>query len=128
MGVPKAAKNKEAAAEYVKFMFGSEEGATLQRDCKGNFSPYKPVYEQTDFYSREDEYFAGQDVLQAIAQDVLPNIQGVREPSKYDQDINDAYNRALKTINASVDGSITADELIASMTDELLIKQPDLEK
>ena len=63
-----------------------------------------------------------------IAQDVLPNIQGVREPSKYDQDINDAYNLALKTINASVDGSITADELIASMTDELLIKQPDLEK
>lgn len=128
MGVPKAGKNKEAAAEYVKFMFGSEEGAILQRDCKGNFSPYKPVYEQTDFYSREDEYFAGQDVLQAIAQEVLPNIKGVREPSKYDQDINDAYNLALKTINASVDGSITADELITSMTDELLIKQPDLEK
>ena len=51
-----------------------------------------------------------------------------RASSKYDQDINDAYNLALKTINASVDGSITADELIASMTDELLIKQPDLEK
>ena len=59
---------------------------------------------------------------------MLPNIQGVREPSKYYQDINDAYNLALKTINASVYGSITADELIASMTDELLIKQPDLEK
>lgn len=128
MGVPKTAKNKEAAAEYVKFIFGSEEGAILQRDCKGNFSPYKPVYEQEDFYSRSDEYFAGQDVLKAIAQEVLPNITEVRSPSKYDQDIDDVYNLVLKSINADVDGELTADELIESMTEELLIKQPDLEK
>lgn len=128
MGVPKTAKNKEAAAEYVKFIFGSEEGAILQRDCKGNFSPYKPVYEQEDFYSRSDEYFAGQDVLKAIAQEVLPNITEVRAPSKYDQDIDDVYNLVLKSINADVNGELTADELIESMTEELLIKQPDLEK
>lgn len=128
MGVPKTAKNKEAAAEYVKFIFGSEEGAILQRDCKGNFSPYKPVYEQEDFYSRSDEYFAGQDVLKAIAQEVLPNITEVRAPSKYDQDIDDVYNLVLKSINADVNGELTADELIESMAEELLIKQPDLEK
>lgn len=128
MGVPKTAKNKEAAAEYVKFIFGSEEGAVLQRDYKGNFSPYKPVYEQEDFYSRSDEYFAGQDVLKAIAQEVLPNIGEVRAPSKYDQDIDDVYNLVLKSINADVNGELTADELIESMTEELLVKQPDLEK
>lgn len=128
MGVPKQAKNKEAAAEYVKFMFGSEEGAILQRDCKGNFSPYKGVYEKEDFYTKEDEYFAGQDVQKAIAQDVLPNIEGVREPSKYDQDIDDAYNLALKSINADVEGELTAEELIDSMEGELLNKQPQLNK
>lgn len=128
MGVPKDAKNKDAAVEYIKYLFGSEEGAVLQRDCKGNFSPYKPVYEQEDFYSREDEYFAGQNVLQIIAQEVLPNITEVRAPSKYDQDIDDAYNLALKSINADVDGELTADELIESMTEELITKQPQLEK
>lgn len=126
MGVPKGAVNKEGAVEYIKFFFASEEGGTLQRDYKGNFSPYKPIYDDASFYSGADEYFAGQDVLQAIAQEVFPNIKGVRLPSKYDQDIDDVYNLALKTINASTDGSVTADSLIESMTDELLTKQPDL--
>ena len=52
----------------------------------------------------------------------------VRRPSKYDQDINDVYNLALKSINADTEGTITVDELIDSMTEELLVKQPDLEK
>lgn len=126
MGVPKGAVNKEGAVEYIKFFFASEEGGILQRDYKGNFSPYKPIYDDASFYSGADEYFAGQDVLQAIAQEVFPNIKGVRLPSKYDQDIDDVYNLALKTINASTDGSVSVDSLIESMTDELLTKQPDL--
>ncbi len=52
----------------------------------------------------------------------------MRLPSKYDQDIDDVYNLALKTINASVDGSVSVDSLIESMTEELLTKQPDLSK
>lgn len=59
---------------------------------------------------------------------MLPAISKVREPSKYDQDIDDAYNLALKSINADVQGKLTADELIESMTEELLTKQPQLEK
>lgn len=126
MGVPKGGAHKEEAVEYIRFFFASKEGAELQRDYKGNFSPYKPLYEDASFYSGADDYFAGQDVLQAISQEVFPNIKGVRLPSKYDQDIDDVYNLALKTINASVDGSVSVDSLIESMTDELLTKQPDL--
>lgn len=128
MGVPKTAKNKEGAAEYIKWIFGSMDGAVAQRDFKGNFSPYKPVYDDPTFYSQEDEYFGGQDVLQAIAQDVMPNIKGVRPPSKYDQDIDDAYNLVLKSINADVEGTLTADELVESMAEEMMNKQPDLER
>lgn len=128
MGVPKKAVNKEAAVEYIKYFFGSEKGAILQRDFKGNFSPFKPLYEKTDFYSKKDEYFAGQDVLQAISQEVFPAIKGVRLPSKYDQDINDAYNLAIKSINASKDGNISVDELISNMDDDLINKQPTITK
>lgn len=128
MGVPKTAAHKEAAATYIKWMFGSVDGAYAQRDFKGNFSPYKPVYDIEGFYSYPDEYFAGQDVQKAIIEEVMPNIKGVRAPSKYDQDLDDAYNLVLKTLNADVDGKMTADELLESMTEELLNKQPDLEQ
>ena len=47
-------------------------------------------------------------------------------PSRYDQDIDDVYNLALKTINASSDGNVSVDKLLESMKDELLTKQPDL--
>ncbi len=127
MGVPKTAENKEGAVEYIKWIFGSEDGAIAQRDFKGNFSPYKPVYEQEGFYSESDPYFGGQDVLSAH-RTFFQNMAEVRRPSKYDQDINDVYNLALKSINADTEGTITVDELIDSMTEELLVKQPDLEK
>lgn len=124
MGVPKRADNKAAAVKYIEFIFGSEPGAIAQRDFKGNFSPYKPIYQQTNFYSASNEYFAGQDVLQAIAQRVLPAIKAVRQPNVYDQDINDAYLAALTKINASDGFSVTSAQLIEQMKDDLVNKQP----
>ena len=124
--VPKDAVHKEEAVEFLKYFWLTEKGGELNRDYVGNFTSYKPAYEDESFYSRPDEFFAGQDVLQVIAQDVLPNIKGVRLPSRYDQDIDDVYNLALKTINASSDGNVSVDKLLESMKDELLPKQPDL--
>lgn len=125
-GVPKAAQHKEEAAEYIRFIDLSEDGAVIQRDAKGNFTSYKPTYDDPNFYSMADPYFGGQDVQQIIAQEVLPNIGIVRSPSKYDQDIEDAYNLALKTINANAD--VTVDELIATMETELMGKDPTITK
>ena len=126
MGIPKRAKNKVDAAEYIKYFFGSEVGAKHQRDYMGNFSPFKPLYQQPTFYSAKDDYFAGQDVLQAIAQRILPAIKGVRPPSKYDQDLADVLNSAITKINASTGTSVTAATLIAEMKDDLINKQPTI--
>ena len=126
--VPKEAKNKEEAVEFLKYFNLTDKGGELNRDYVGNFTAYKPSYENEDFYTNPDEFFAGQDVQKIIAQDVLPNIKGVRAPSKYDQDLDDVYNLALKTINASGDGDVSVDDLIASMEDELMVKQPELTK
>lgn len=125
-GVPKDAKHKEEAAEYIRFIDLSQDGAVIQRDAKGNFTSYKPTYDDPEFYTMEDPYFGGQDVQQIIAQEVLPNIGTVRAPSKYDQDIEDVYNLALKTINANPD--VTVDELIATMESELMGKDPAITK
>ncbi|SFK97234.1 multiple sugar transport system substrate-binding protein [Paenibacillus sp. 1_12] len=125
-GVPQKAKNKVGGAEFVKWLFLTEKGSEVARDYKGNFSPFKPIYQKTDFYSKKEEHFAGQDVQKAIAQDVFPKIKSVRLPSKYDQDIDDSVNVAMKTINASKDGNLVVDQLIKKMEDDLKSKQPDL--
>jgi multiple sugar transport system substrate-binding protein len=127
-GVTKSAKNKAAAVEYLKYYFGSERGATLQRDIYGNFTPYKPVYQNVDFYTYKNPYFRDQDVLKDIAQRVMPNVKDVRVPNEFDQDIQDVLNLYIKTINASTGGNINADQLITRMKDDLVNKNPELQK
>ncbi|HIX14878.1 MAG TPA: extracellular solute-binding protein [Candidatus Hungatella pullicola] len=126
MGVPKGAKNKEGAAEYIKFFQSTLEGGALIRDYKSSLIPYKPAYEDPSFYSQEDPFFNNQDVWQIFA-DVAKSIEGVRPLNNYDQDFEDSYALAVKTINAT-DGQITADELVDTMIEELSNKHPELIK
>lgn len=126
MAVPKGALHKEDAVTYIKYFFQDERGATLQRDIKGNFCPYTPLYEKPEpFYSAEDEWFAGQDVMYEIQSRVLPSIKAARIPVPYDQDINDVYSLALKSINAAR-GDVNIDELLQTMADELITNNPEL--
>ncbi|NHN29849.1 ABC transporter substrate-binding protein [Paenibacillus agricola] len=125
-GVPQKAKNKQGAVEFIKFLFLTEKGSEVARDYKGNFSPFKPIYDKPDFYSKKDEHFAGQDVMKAFTTDVFPKIKSVRLPSKYDQDIDDSINVAMKTINASANGDVNVEQLIKKMEGDLTGKQPDL--
>lgn len=126
MAVPAAAKNKEDAVTYIKYFFQDERGAILQKEYKGNFSPYKPLYEKPEpFYSAVDEWFAGQDVMKDIQTRVLPSIKSVRTPVPYDQNIQDAYNLACKSINAAR-GDLDIDKLLNTMADELITNNPEL--
>ncbi|MDO4306591.1 MAG: ABC transporter substrate-binding protein [Eubacteriales bacterium] len=124
MGIPKGALNKEGAAEYIKFFQGTMEGGELIRDYKSSLIPYKPAYEDPAFYSQTDPFFGDQDVWSVFA-GVANSIKGVRPLNNYDEDFEDSYTLAVKTINAS-DGDITADELVDTMVDELINKHPDL--
>lgn len=126
MAVPAAAKNKEDAVTYIKYFFQDERGANLQKKYKGNFSPFKPIYEKSEpFYTKPDEWFAGQDVLKDIQTRVLPSIKSVRTPVPYDQDIQDAFNLACKSINAAK-GQVNIDELLDTMANELITNNPEL--
>ena len=128
MAVPKKAKNKTDAVAYIKYFFQDERGAKLQLKYKGNFSPYRPLYtSDKPFYSKEEEWFAGQDVMAAIQTRVLPSIKSVRKPVPYDQNINDVYNLACKSINAAK-GKIKIDDLLDTMADELTTNNPDLKR
>ena len=126
--VPKGAKNKKEAVDFIKFRYQSVEGAQLLRDFQEYFSPYKGVYKDPSFYSKVDPYFGGQDVQKIFARDVLPHIKPVRMATKYDQQINDAINLAIKTINASDGTNISVGNLINQMEDDLVNKMPALKK
>ena len=86
--------------------------------------PLKAAYEDPEFYSQEDPFFGNQDVWRVFAE-TAKNIRGVRPLNNYDQDFEDSYALAVKTINAS-NGDITAQEITQTVVDELVNKHPEL--
>lgn len=125
--IPKAAENKEAAWEYIKWNYLSEEGAISNRDNLDYFSVYKPIYEDESFYSRTDEFFGGQDVLKTFAQELIPTMPVPREVNQYDSEVLDALGTAISEIAKSEDGNLKTEDLIADMKADILNKAPDLE-
>lgn len=123
--VPKTALNKVGAVEYIKYICSSVKGAELLRDISGSFSPYRPVYDEDGFYSNPEPWFDGVDCIRLYAERALPSIHETRLPTRYDADFEEAYNLVIKSITAS-DGSVTAEELIQKMEEELMSKNPDL--
>lgn len=126
MCVPKGGKNLEDTITYLNYFWADERGAKLQRQYKGNFSPLKTLYESEEiFYSKEEEWFQGQDVLSIIQTQILPDITEARVPTIYDTAITNAYTLAYKKINASR-GNITVDEILDYMAENMMENEPDL--
>ncbi len=123
--IPNKAKNKMAAFEYVKWNYASEAGAISNRNNLEYMTSYKPVYTDADFYSKPDDFFKGQDLLKTFAQAIIPNMAKTRPANKYDAEVNDAAALAVKTIKDS-DGSVTAEQVIADMSKEIITKAPEL--
>lgn len=123
--IPQKAEDKEAAFQYIRWNYFSKEGGISNRDNLDYMIPYKPVYEDENFYSRADEFFAGQDVLKTFAQVIIPNTKVPRQVHKYDMEVNNATNIALKTLAGGADG-LTTDQLLADMAKEIINNVPEL--
>jgi len=128
VGIPKKAKNKEAAFEYIKWNYLSLNGAKSNRDHLEYFNTMKSTYEDENFYSKPDEFFGGQDVFKTFAKEIAPNMAPSRPVNKYDQEINSAISIAITTINSSKDGNISVDDIIKKVEDDVLAKVPELER
>lgn len=128
VGIPKKAKNKEAAFTYIKWNYLSENGAKSNRDHLEYFNTMKSTYEDKNFYSKPDPFFGGQDVLKTFAQVIAPKMAPSRAVSKYDQEINDAINVAITTINSSKDGNLSVDDLVKKIENDIVAKVPELQK
>ncbi len=126
MLVPKAAKNKEGAVEYLKFTHNTIEGATAAMEFKSSFVGNKTLYEEgANFYTLEDPFFAGQDIWQLYSVRALGELKSAIMVTKYDNDFTDACKQALLTINATR-GQCNTDDLLNQIADDLMMKHPEL--
>ncbi len=128
VGIPKKSQNKQAAFEYINWNYLSEAGAKANRDNMEYFNTMKSTYKDAGFYTKSDPFFAGQDVFKTFAQEIAPKVAVGRPAQKYDQEINEAINIAIVTINSSKDGNISVDELIKKVESDILDKVPELSK
>ncbi len=126
-GVAKKAKHKMGAVTFLKYRYGSIDGATMLRDWQGYFAPMKNLYVDDKFYSKEDPYFGGQNLQRIFALDILAKIKDPRLPTKYDQQVNDdGFNLALGQINTGA--TVTAAGLVQAMEDDLIKRNPGLKR
>jgi len=127
VAIPQKAKNKQAAFEYIKWTYLSENGAISNRDHLEYFNTMKSIYNDSSFYSKADPFFNGQDVQKKFAE-IAPNVIVGPPVTKYDKVINGAIDLSIKTINANEKGALTVDSLIQSMEKDITSQVPELKK
>ena len=127
VAIPQKAKNKQAAFEYIKWTYMSEKGAISNRDNLEYFNTMKSTYKDSNFYSKSDPFFKGQDVQKKFAE-IAPSVIVGPPVTKYDKEINGAIDLAIKTINSNEKGTLSAESLINSMEKDIISQVPELKK
>ncbi|WP_051236962.1 ABC transporter substrate-binding protein [Paenibacillus pinihumi] len=120
MSIPKDAKNKELAWQFVKWVTLSESGATAFKNLNNTATLYKPVFEKEGFYTDKDPYFGGQDIMAKFT--ALGKEAKVRPITKYDRLINDSNTLVLKMMMQGT----SAEEAYDTLVKDVLKKAPEL--
>jgi len=127
VAIPQKSKNKQAAFEYIKWTYLSEDGAISNRDHLEYFNTMKSIYKDAAFYTQADPFFNGQDVMKKFAE-IAPNVIVGPPVTKYDKVINGSIDLSIKTINSNDKGALTVDSLIQSMEKDITSQIPELKK
>ena len=125
IGIPSAAENKEAAWEYLQWMYLSRDGAVANLENQQYLTAYAPAWSEEGFFENIRDSFGGQDIgekFTVIAQNMAP----VRPVSIYDGDVMGAFGIAVMTI-VERGGDVTVEELLNTMREELVAMNPELE-
>lgn len=123
--IPKTAENKEEAWELLSWLYLTKEGGEIRRDAYNYTVPLKELYDG-EFYSAENPHFAGQDTLKYFTTVIAPTVTASRQVYKYDSEISDAISLAVTTLNAAEPGTVTKDDLVKIVEDDVLSKVPTL--
>lgn len=122
IGISKTCKDKRLAWEFVKFATLSTEGAEALNSI-GNFtSAIKPYEDNPDLRHYTSEWFGDQDLGEYYLDVIIPNIKP-RAMNKDDNVIHETLNLITTALNN--DRSMTADQALEKLKEELEMKLPD---
>lgn len=121
-GISKTSKNKELAWLYIHWLLATPEGAEVLKDKMNFFTSLKSVYDDKQFASIVDPFFAGQDIGKFWIEEALPKID-VPKITVYDSIVIDASGLILKWLNTNRDAK--ADEALSKLIKEVQGKLPD---
>jgi multiple sugar transport system substrate-binding protein len=120
LSIPKTAKNKELAWQFIKWVTMSQNGAKAFKEVNSTMTLYKPAMDQSGFYSAPEPYFGGQDIMAKFID--LGKGAKSRPITKYDTIVNDSNAVVLKMLQQGA----TADEAYAKLVEGILAKAPEL--
>lgn len=122
MGISKTCQDKRLAWEFIKFATLSTEGAEALNAIGFMTSAKAPYEEKPELQSFTSPWFGDQDLGKFYLEEVIPNIQ--TRPMNFDDNvIHETLN--LVTTSLNNDSSMTADDAMIQLKEELEIKLPD---
>lgn len=120
-GISKTSENKELAWKFINWLLLTKEGAEASK-LVNFYVPLKEVYEDSQFVSSEDPFFANQDVGKFWIEEIVPEID-VPVLSANDAVVKDSTNLVLNLLNS--DRNVDADEALEKLIAEVKAKLPD---
>ncbi|REK71208.1 ABC transporter substrate-binding protein [Paenibacillus paeoniae] len=119
MSIPKDAKNKELAWQFVKWVTMSMDGAKAFAEVNNTMTLYKPAME-ANIYSAADPYFAGQDIMSKFIE--IGKETKARPITLYDSIITDSNALTMKMI----ENGRTAEQAYNELVKMILESAPEL--
>lgn len=123
MGISKDSKNKEMAWNFIKFCTMEDEGIQAMKEKVDYYTPYKTPYENPEYTSKIDEYFADQDVGKLLYQVIVPKMK-IAQRTEYDGVASEVLTLILNNIIA--DESVTSEQALTQALEEMQNRLPDV--
>lgn len=124
LGITKTCKDKRLAWEFIRFATLSTEGAEALNEINLLTTAKKPYEEKPELQSSTSAWFGDQDLGKYYFEEIIPNIE-TRQMNQDDNVIHETLNLITTAINN--DSSITAEDAMKQLKEELEMKLPDYE-
>jgi len=112
MSIPKAAKNKELAWEFIRWVTMSMDGAKAFSEINNTMTLFQPAMD-ANIYSAQDPYFAGQDIMSKFIE--IGKETKARPITLYDGIITDSNALTMKMIENGSSAQEAYDQLVKTI-------------
>jgi len=123
LSIPKNAKNKQDAWDFIKWYLLSEQGGNVIKQADGEYIALKSMYDNNQFVSNKDPFFGGQDIGNTFFNELNTGI-AIRPITQYDPIVLDAFNLVSQKLNS--DTTFGVDDAVSMFINEVQNKANEL--